>query len=315
MSKGDDARNAFLAAAASKIGYREGWDPNGRYWNNDTEFGKWYGMNRVAWCAIFVSWCANVAGILGILVPKFASCFAGLTWFRKYERTGNWPPAAGDVFILREYNPSSPFKDPDGWATIHTGVVERYLGGGRFQTIEGNTSTGGSPQGNGVYRLIRQDSADSRKFVFCRPDWEKLAAVVALPPKPTPVPAPTPIVIPTPMRPPVPKPSYASVPGYGYAGSRWMNILDIRPGSKNDSALRFNGLLWDWLCKNSELYARAHASAWMAEPAGVYGPEAEKATQELYRVLSLRDPKQYSKVTLPTWPGIAGVRAIGGQPF
>lgn len=165
--------SAFLAKAASQIGYREGW--NGSYWNNDTKFGVWYGLNYQPWCAIFVSWCANEVGALGTLVPKYASCSAGLSWFRQRGQTGVWPPRQGDIFILREYAPSRWNADSDGWAPIHTGIVESWQGdlsSGYIVTVEGNTNTGGSSQGNGVYRLRRYDSKDGKNLIYCRPKWD-----------------------------------------------------------------------------------------------------------------------------------------------
>lgn len=31
---------------------------------NRTKYGEWFGSNGVAWCGIFIAWCANEAGIL-----------------------------------------------------------------------------------------------------------------------------------------------------------------------------------------------------------------------------------------------------------
>ncbi len=38
------------------------------------------------WCAMFVSWCANKAGVLGSIVPRYASCEAGADWYRNRGR-------------------------------------------------------------------------------------------------------------------------------------------------------------------------------------------------------------------------------------
>jgi hypothetical protein len=293
----------FLAIAASQIGFREGYDREEREWNNDNKFGVWYGMNRVAWCGIFVSWVAWQAGVLGLLIPKYASCFAGLKWFRDRELTGNWPPKPGDIFIMRVYKPGVWNADPDGWATAHTGIVEKYLGNGRVQTIEGNTNTSGSPQGNGVYRLIRQDSADGKQFIYCRPKWDPEPVVVA--PKP-------PVVV----KPPAPKPAPSTkpIPGSVYTGSKRISVKDVRPGKRNPSVERFNGLLWAWLCKNSRVYAQRNVDLWMKESSDLYGKQAQRATQEMYRVLNARQPKVFDRVRLPTWPGKSGVKVVGGIP-
>jgi hypothetical protein len=302
----------FLVVAANEIGYREGRDPDGN-WNNLTKYGQWYGMNGQPWCAMFVSWVANKIGALDVtgqaaLVPKYASCYAGLKWFRAHNQSGYWPPQAGDIFIMCEYNPGSTFDTGNGWATIHTGIVEKYLGDGKVQTIEGNTNTDGSAQGNGVYRLVRQDSQSSNQFIYCRPKWAPAVVVPPLgsggasapPPKPQPAPAPA----------PAPKP----IAGSTYTGSKVIDVSVVRPNARNEASRRFNGLMWSWLCKNSPAYARANDAAWMKEPANLYGLQSQRATQEMYRILNARDPKKFGRVSLPTWPGPDGVRAIGGTP-
>lgn len=312
MGAGDKNPTAseFLAVAASQIGYKEGYDSKGKFWNNDTKFGKWYGLNKQPWCAMFISWCANEVGGLGTIVPKYASTFAGLTWFRKKNQTGNWPPRAGDIFMMREYNPGAWNADAGGYATIHTGIVEKYLGNGRFQTIEGNTNPGGSAQGNGVYRLIRQDSPTGKKFIYARPAWARENVVVPKPQTKPPVAAKTPVK-PAPVITPPAKPKPIS--GAAYNGSRDIRGSLVRPNNRNEAVRRFNGLLWSWLCKNSPNYARQKEAAWMKEAANLYGREGQLATQEAYRVLTNRDPNRFAKVKLPTWPGARLIEAIGGR--
>ena len=68
---------AKVVAAAKKYadeGYSEG--PN-----NDTVFGKRYGMNHQPWCAMFVSGCFDDAGLVHLVAAStkkgFASCDAG----------------------------------------------------------------------------------------------------------------------------------------------------------------------------------------------------------------------------------------------
>lgn len=289
----------FLKVAAAEIGTMEGRDADGN-WNNKVKYSAWYGFVG-AWCAMFVSWCANEVGVLGTLVPKYASTFAGLTWFRKRDQTGYWPPRPGDIFMMCVYNPGSTFDTGNGWATVHTGIVEKYLGDGKFQTIEGNTNLTGSAQGNGVYRLIRQDSPDGKRFIFARPKWDPEPVVVAPTPVTKPAPAPTPVA---------PKP----IPGATYTGSKTIDVSAVRPGHRNEACRRFNGLVWAWLCKNSPAYARANVAAWLKEPSALYGTQGQRATQEMYRVLNSRDSRNFTKVILPTWPGAKGVKAIGGNP-
>lgn len=57
--------------AKSQVGYRESG-------NNYTEYGRWYGMQSY-WCNVFVSWCANVAGVPASVFPKLPSATGSYT--------------------------------------------------------------------------------------------------------------------------------------------------------------------------------------------------------------------------------------------
>jgi len=50
--------------------------------NNNTKYGKWYGLNNNPWCAMFVSWVFDQAGEIKNIAASgkkgFASCAAGL---------------------------------------------------------------------------------------------------------------------------------------------------------------------------------------------------------------------------------------------
>lgn len=115
----------FLDVARSQLGYVEGYE-------NMTKYGAWYGSNGVAWCAMFVSWCASQAGILGSLVPRYSWCASGASWYRargRYRtRTSGYRPLPGDIIF---YSHGSDY--------YHTGIVE-YVNGNEVHTIEGNTS-------------------------------------------------------------------------------------------------------------------------------------------------------------------------------
>lgn len=137
-------RSALLQVAASQIGYQEG--RVGDDWNNDNAYGVWYPMNFVAWCAIFVSWCADHAGIDETIIPHYAYTPSGADWFDSRGQLSQGDPQAGDVGFV--YYTSLG-------RIGHTFIVERVLDDGRLQTIEGNTNTSGSSQGDGVYRLNR----------------------------------------------------------------------------------------------------------------------------------------------------------------
>lgn len=113
----------IIAVARSQIG-NVGGQP---YWS-------WYGYaNRVAWCACFVSWCANECGYIEAgIIPKFASCANGVLWFKSH---GQWADAsiepAPGMLIFFDWN-------RDGHSD-HVGIVEKCENG-IVHTIEGNTS-------------------------------------------------------------------------------------------------------------------------------------------------------------------------------
>ncbi len=130
-----------LNIARSQLGYREA--PGNR-----TKFGRWYGMNGVAWCDIFVSWVgvqANARDIIG----RAAYTPAHAQWFRQQGRWGHTPRRGAIAF----------FDFPDGLHRIqHVGIVESVRRDGRIVTIEGNTSKGfwgSQSHGGGVYRRVR----------------------------------------------------------------------------------------------------------------------------------------------------------------
>lgn len=114
----------IVAVAVSQIGNVNG-EP---YWS-------WYGFDsRVAWCATFVSWCANECGYIDAgIIPKFASCnWQGVPWFKErglWQEPG-YIPVPGDIIFFDW--------EPDG-ISDHVGIVE-YIDGGFVHTIEGNTS-------------------------------------------------------------------------------------------------------------------------------------------------------------------------------
>ena len=170
----------FLKTAASQIGVREGRDKNGN-WNNRVKYNDWYaeaigdkGFLTSAWCAIFVSWCANATGVLKTVIPMHAWTPSGLNWFNKKGLVTRGKGARrGDIFYV--YYPKQN-------RVAHVGIVER-VEGNSIITIEGNTNTNGSSQGNGVYRLKR---TITDRLYFCHPQWGSSAPT---PPAPKPKPA------------------------------------------------------------------------------------------------------------------------------
>jgi hypothetical protein len=129
-----------LRIARSQIGYQEGH-------NNDNKFGRAYGMNHVFWCQQFVWWVFRQAGAGGEM-PRTAVTRVAYPWYRKHRslvRVRDAKP--GDVVWFDFSGTLKPVS--------HVGIVEKNLGGGRLQTIEGNTNGKGVRSGGGVLRKVR----------------------------------------------------------------------------------------------------------------------------------------------------------------
>jgi hypothetical protein len=113
----------IVDVAIAEIGYAESG-------NNSTKYGKWFGMNGAAWCHMFVSWCANQAGVSTSIVPKTASCSSGMSWFSSrslFKRKGQYTPKRGDIIYFLSAGAS------------HVGIVEK-VSGNTVHTVEGNMS-------------------------------------------------------------------------------------------------------------------------------------------------------------------------------
>lgn len=141
-----DQRADLIGVALTQVGYREGS-------NNYTKYGVWYGAPNTAWCGVFVSWCANQAGIPTSVLKKngFASAsHFGLTdVYYASKRT----PRPGDL-IFKTNN-------------SHVGIVY-YVEGNYVYCIEGNTSDTSS---TGYAVMIRKRSLTG-SYYFAAPKYQ-----------------------------------------------------------------------------------------------------------------------------------------------
>ena len=136
--------------AKSQLNYRETG-------NNDTIYGKWFGLNNQPWCAMFVSWCYDQAGLVSKVAAQtkkgFASCDAGLKWFTKKNKIVPVGQAqAGDLVFFQF--------DKDAQAD-HVGICASNDGKGFLMVYEGNTSgdsKGSQSNGDGVFLKKRSYS-------------------------------------------------------------------------------------------------------------------------------------------------------------
>jgi hypothetical protein len=119
----------LIELAMAENGYKEGK-------NGWTKFGEWYDQHYALldWCAMFVSYSANQAGIPTTIIPRLAKVeFIKNFYERKdrFEYRANYTPKRGDIIIFGD--------------TSHVGIV-LYTENGRVYTIEGNTSNMVAPR-------------------------------------------------------------------------------------------------------------------------------------------------------------------------
>ena len=168
-------RTDIVNVAKSQIGYQEGSSSSqlsGTTYggSNYTEYGRWYGMQDM-WCAMFVSWCANVAGISTSIVPSHSYTPSGLSWFQSrglaYSRAtvaaGKYTPQAGDIIYFKSSRNSNP--------TNHIGIVTGYSGGTVY-TIEGNTSSATISTNGGAVCSKSYSISNTYIVYICKPNYK-----------------------------------------------------------------------------------------------------------------------------------------------
>ena len=128
-----DQRADIIGVALTQVGYREGS-------NNYTKYGVWFGRPNSAWCGMFVSWCANQAGIPTSVLKRNGIASPHNFGIPYYSSSSHWPQS-GDLFFKKDFS--------------HVGLVY-YTSGDYFYTIEGNTYE--SSQDDGVYIRKRKIS-------------------------------------------------------------------------------------------------------------------------------------------------------------
>lgn len=130
IPEGTDLRSAIVAIAKSQIGVKESHYNNVIY--NTWFYGHTVSESRpsatkYAWCAVFLSWCADQAGVPQNVFPKTASVtglkafFAGQS---SYHKRSDYTPKVGDVAFF---------------GTSHVGIVVS-VEDGIVTLVEGNYS-------------------------------------------------------------------------------------------------------------------------------------------------------------------------------
>jgi hypothetical protein len=134
--------DTLITIEKAEVGYREGYS-DGHYDNHQKYSpavpGLEWSQNQ-SWCETFQSWAFQEAGEKS-LAPVTASCPAAVAWYKGKSRFSYYPAIGAQVFF-----------GPGGGK--HVGLVYAYDADNAY-TIEGNTNTNGSNEGNGVYLKVR----------------------------------------------------------------------------------------------------------------------------------------------------------------
>jgi hypothetical protein len=142
--------------AKTQVGYREGF--SGGHWNNIEKYAaqvpglEW--ANGYAWCDVFVAWCFHQAGLADF--PVSASCAVSVAGWKSRKRWSTTPTLGAQVL----YGPGGG---------EHTGIVVGITAT-TITTVEGNTNTNGSPEGDGVYQKAH-NRADSYIYGYGAPAY------------------------------------------------------------------------------------------------------------------------------------------------
>ncbi len=158
-----DVRGKIIEIAGKEVGYKEKKNSNsldsktanaGK--NNYSKYGKWYGLISGAWCAMFICWVYNQAGVLN-KIKKTASAPNMMKYFKEknlfIKRGAKLPSKADVIFINWDGRTSAD----------HVGIVKKtdktYV-----YTIEGNN-------GNAV-KNIKYKLTDKRIIGYGTPQFD-----------------------------------------------------------------------------------------------------------------------------------------------
>lgn len=165
----------IIETARSEIGY---------YGEESNKFNEWYygQKSSAAWCAVFVSWCADSAGALGTAIPKRATCLSMKLWFERrnlyYTVDSGYIPQKGDIVFMNT--------SPDGTDSInHVEFISEdgyYVSGQDVcvSCIGGNTSDINYNGSDYVTEKIRPLKGDKAEIAgFAHPEYEKCDGIRA----------------------------------------------------------------------------------------------------------------------------------------
>ena len=84
----------IISIAKTQVGYTESYG---------TKYGAWLGNANMAWCAAFISWCANKAGIPSSIIPPSAGVggFVNIGAYHFATNISGYVPSAGDIMLFK----------------------------------------------------------------------------------------------------------------------------------------------------------------------------------------------------------------------
>lgn len=125
----------IVGVALTQVGYAEGA-------NNANKYGVWYHLDNEPWCAIFVSWCARQAEIPTSVLRNSSLASPNRETSNRDNHFGiphydgeEYTPLPGDLFFTKTFS--------------HVGLVA-WVDGEYFYTVEGNSNSNGSSNGDRV---------------------------------------------------------------------------------------------------------------------------------------------------------------------
>lgn len=148
-------KTKLIKIAEGEVGYKQSS-------NGSNKYGQWYGMDKQAWCAMFISWCAAQAGIGTSIIPKFAYVPSGVDYYKRQGRfkAKGYTPQPGDI-VFYDFNSNG--------TADHVGLVVGYSNS-RITAIEGNTSSVSQANGGNVEKKNRNTSL---VLGYGLPDYEE----------------------------------------------------------------------------------------------------------------------------------------------
>lgn len=155
------SRTKFVNLLRSQVGYHEGRDPDGN-WNNIQKYSpdvpglEW--SQGMAWCAVFTAWGADELGSRDRW-PITASCATAVNFWKKRNRFTDYPVLGGPFYM-------------GAYGGDHVGVVYSY-DADYIYTVEGNTNSGGSYQGDGVYLRKRPRRGAGSPYGYGVPEFDE----------------------------------------------------------------------------------------------------------------------------------------------